>query len=344
MSWLQAILLGLLQGVTEFLPVSSTAHMDIVPQLFGQNDPGAAFSAIAQLGPIVAIIAYFRLELVRYVNGILRTKSPANAKPDDNDARIGWYTLLGSLPIIVFGLLLEKKIDTQFRSLTLVAASLIVLGLVMLVAERIGRRNISLEKMSLVQSQVIGWAQVLALVPGASRSGVTITAGLFKGLDRESAARFSFLLSIPAITAAGLYKLFKAFREAKALHTHLPLTHGIVAAVVAGVFAYIVVRWFLGYMKEHNTGIFIAYRIVLGVAVLILLRTGMLKERPVQRAAEPAATSHAAPQPDSGSRRGVAMRHGCTLGEGLCKISKKEKRCSLLLVSVLEVRRNARIG
>jgi undecaprenyl-diphosphatase len=294
MSLVQASLLGLLQGITEFLPVSSTAHMDIVPQLFGQPDPGAAFSAIAQLGPIIAIIAYFRADLIRYVSGILRTKSPARVAPEDLDARLGWYTLLGTLPLAVFGLLLEKKIDTQFRSLYVVAVSLIALGLVLLLAERVGRRDISLEKMTFKQSQVIGWAQAIALVPGTSRSGVTITAGLFQGLDRESAARFSFLLSIPAITAAGLYKLFK---EARAHHLAGVAGQGLVAAVVAGVFAYIVVTWFLKYMKEHNTGVFIIYRILLGLALLALLSTGRLHERRAEPEQPPAPTTSLALPP-----------------------------------------------
>jgi undecaprenyl-diphosphatase len=282
--WLQAGLLGLLQGVTEFLPVSSTAHMAIAPQLLGMEDPGAAFSAVVQLGPIIAIIAYFRQDLTRYVRGILRTKTPANLRPDDVDARLGWFTLLGTLPLAVFGVLLEKRIDNEFRRLDVIAVSLIVLALVLWLAERVGRRNIPLEKMTFPQSQVIGWAQALALVPGTSRSGVTISAGLFQGLDRESAARFSFLLSIPAITAAGLYKLFKVLKA-----THLGAEAGpyLLAALVAGVFAYVVVRWFLGYMKEHNTGIFIAYRILLGVALLFLLHTGRIKDTHAPDAAEP---------------------------------------------------------
>src|SRR5579862_3901863 len=210
MSWLQAVLLGLLQGLTEFLPVSSTAHMDIASKLIYKHDVGAAFSAIAQLGPIFAIIVYFRQDLMRYVRGILRTKSPARIPSGDLDARLGWYTLLGTIPLGIFGLLLEKRIDTTFRRFDVVAVALIVLALVLLWAERVGTRRKTLEQIDLADSQVIGWAQVLALIPGASRSGTTITAGLFRGLDRESATRFSFLLSIPAITAAGLYKLAKA--------------------------------------------------------------------------------------------------------------------------------------
>lgn len=273
-NYLQAAFLGLLQGLTEFLPVSSTAHMAIVPQLlFRMRDPGATFSAIVQLGPIIAIIAYFRRDLSRYAQGILRTKNPRNVGPDDVDARLGWFVLLGTLPLLLFGVLLEKQIDTVFRSLYVIAVSLIVLALVLWWAERIAKRTTSLEKMTFGQSQVIGWAQILALIPGTSRSGVTITAGLLQGLDRESAARFSFLLSIPAITAAGVYKLVKVVG-----HSHLGHETGpyLLGAVVAGVVAYGVVRWFLGYMKEHSTSAFIIYRILLGVLLLVLLRLGYL--------------------------------------------------------------------
>lgn len=274
-SWLQAALLGLLQGVTEFLPVSSTAHMDIVPQLFHRPDPGAAFSAVAQLGPIVAIIAYFRSDLARYVHGILRTGSPANLKRDDVDARLGWFTLLGTIPLCIFGLALEHYIDHKFRQLSIVAYALIVLAVVLWAAEVTATRAKSLGKMTFADSQVIGWAQVLALIPGTSRSGVTITAGLFRGLDRESAARFSFLLSIPAITLAGLYKLLKALKAGGLAGVAGP---SLLAAVVAGIFAYVVIRWFLGYMREHSTGVFILYRIALGIAILYMLHTGALRK------------------------------------------------------------------
>lgn len=272
-SYLQAILLGLLQGLTEFLPVSSTAHMAIAPQLLGWQDPGAAFSAIAQLGPIVAIILYFRADLARYLQGIVRTKSPLNIPRNDVDARLGWFVLIGTIPLAIFGVLLEHKIDTSFRSLYVIAFSLIALALVLWMAERSSKHNRPLESLTFPQSLIIGLAQVLALVPGASRSGVTITAGLFQGLDRESAARFSFLLSIPAITLAGFYKGFKVLRAGDVGSVAGP---SFLAALVAGVFAYVVIRWFLDYMKEHNTSIFIAYRIALGVLLFILLRAGVL--------------------------------------------------------------------
>ncbi len=280
LNYLQAILLGLLQGLTEFLPVSSTAHMAVASRLFFGKDVGAAFSAVVQLGPIVAIIAYFWSDLLRYVQGILRTKSPMNIPADDLDARLGWYTLLGTIPLGIFGVLLESKIDTVFRKPSVMGASLILLALVLLVAERASKRTKSLADMTLRESQVIGWAQVLALVPGASRSGVTITAGLFQGLTRESAARFSFLLSIPAITAAGLYKLIKVLKGTGLGEDIGPY---LVGAVVAGLFAYIVIRWFLGYMKEHNTMGFIVYRILLGVVLLGLVASHTINDDPPKK-------------------------------------------------------------
>ena len=299
MDYIQATLLGLLQGLTEFLPVSSTAHMAIAPQLLGWPDPGAAFSAIVQMGPIVAIIFYFRSDLARYVQGILRTGSPTRIPAEDIDARLGWYTLLGTLPGAIAGLLLEKWVDREFRRLEVIAVSLIALAIVLFIAERIGKRNRSLEQLTLGQSQVIGWAQALALIPGTSRSGVTITAGLFQGLDRESAARFSFLLSIPFISAAGLYKLAKAI---KAPEMHADLAPSLYAAVIAGVFAYVVVKWFLGYMKEHNTIGFIVYRIALGITLLVLLSRGyQVKPKAEVNKPTSAAVSSTVTSPDAGA-------------------------------------------
>ena len=289
-----AVVLGLLQGLTEFLPVSSTAHMDIYPQLlFKMDDPGSAFSAVVQLGPIFAIIAFFWKDLVRYLKGIHRT-DPFRIPANDIDAKLGWYTVFGTVPLCVFALLLQKLIDNQFRSLYIVAVGLIVLALILWMAERVGKRTIPLEKLTLKQSQAIGWAQVLALVPGTSRSGVTITAGLFLGLDRESATRFSFLLSIPAITLAGLYKFQHVLRH-EGLHGETGPY--IVAMIVAGLFAYVVIKWFLGYMRMHNTGIFIAYRIALGVAVLLMLHFHVIHDSHPLGKVTPASTLPRVAQP-----------------------------------------------
>ena len=216
LSYLQATILGLVQGITEFLPVSSTAHMRILPALLNHfnpswpNDTGAAFSAIVQLGPIVGIIAYFRKDLARYVAGVVRSLQKGQLFPKgDTDARLGWYALLATIPLVIAGLALEKKVDGEYRNLYFIAGALIVLALILLVAEIVSKRTRKLESLTFGEAMGVGLVQALALVPGASRSGITITAGLFLGLEREEAARFSFLLSIPAITLAGVYKLLK---------------------------------------------------------------------------------------------------------------------------------------
>ena len=276
LSYLQALILGLVQGATEFLPVSSTAHMRVLPALLHWPDPGAAFSAVVQLGPIVAIIAYFRRDLVRYVAGILRGLKAGRMFPrGDEDARLGWYTLLGTIPLALAGLALEKRVDGEYRNLYFVAGALIGLAVILLIAELVGRRNRPLESLTFGSAMLIGLAQALALVPGASRSGVTYTTGLFLGLTREAAIRFSFLLSIPAITLAGLYKLLKVLRS-----THLGAEAGpyLFSALVAGGIAYVVVRWLLGYLGDdkHSTMPFIVYRVLLGIALLFLVHIGFV--------------------------------------------------------------------
>lgn len=301
-SYLQALILGLVQGVTEFLPVSSTAHMRILPALLNHynsawpNDTGAAFSAIAQLGPMVGIIAYFRKDLARYVAGLARSVQKGQLFPQgDQDARLAWYVVFATVPIIVSGLALEKRIDNQYRNLYFIAAAMIVLALFLLAAELTGKRTRRLESLTLWEAVGIGLAQALAVIPGTSRSGVTITTGLFLGLGREEAARFSFLLSVPAITLAGLYKLLKTllpgtFGESATSTAHAALAAApptphlsevagpyIFAAAVAGVFAYIVVRWLLGYLSDekHSTMPFIVYRIALGIALILLVHLGI---------------------------------------------------------------------
>jgi undecaprenyl-diphosphatase len=300
-SYLQALILGLVQGVTEFLPVSSTAHMRILPALLNHyypswpNDTGAAFSAIAQLGPMVGIIAYFRKDLARYLAGLGRSLQKGKLFPTgDQDARLAWYVVFATIPIIVAGLGLEKRIDGEYRNLNFIAAAMIVLALILWVAEKVSKRTRMLESLTLKEALWVGLAQALAVIPGTSRSGVTITTGLFLGLEREEAARFSFLLSVPAITLAGLYKLLKtlmpqsfadtAVPGAPALSALPPTPHlnevagpYIFAAVVAGIFAYIVVRWLLGYLSDekHSTMPFIIYRIALGIALLVLVHLGI---------------------------------------------------------------------
>jgi len=300
-TYFQAFILGLVQGVTEFLPVSSTAHMRILPALLNHyypswpNDTGAAFSAIAQLGPMVGIIVYFRKDLARYVAGLARSVQKGQIFPKgDQDARLAWYVVFATIPIIISGLALEKRIDNQYRNLYFIAGALIVLALILLAAELTGKRTRRLESLTLGEAIGVGLAQALAVIPGTSRSGVTITTGLFLGLGREEAARFSFLLSVPAITLAGLYKLLKTLfpqtfgESANAAHAalaaapptpHLSEVAGpyVFAAAVAGVFAYIVVRWLLDYLSDekNSTLPFIVYRIALGIALILLVHLGI---------------------------------------------------------------------
>lgn len=282
LSYLQALILGLVQGVTEFLPVSSTAHMRILPALLNHynpawpNDTGAAFSAIAQLGPMVGIIAYFRHDLARYIAGLFRSFSAAKLFPEgDQDARLAWYVVFATVPIIIAGLALEKRIDGQYRNLYFIAGAMIVLALFLLAAELVGKKTRRLESLTLRDALLIGVTQALAVIPGTSRSGVTITSGLFLGLEREEAARFSFLLSVPAITLAGLYKLAKTVPHANLHDVAGPY---LFAAAVAGVFAYLVVRLLLGYLSDerHSTMPFIVYRIALGIALIGLVHLGIV--------------------------------------------------------------------
>jgi undecaprenyl-diphosphatase len=204
---LEALFYGLVQGLTEFLPVSSSAHLRVLPAFLGQEDPGAAFTAVIQLGTMLAELLFFRHDLVR----IARSWLGQFRRPELRgtlDARLGWYLVFATIPISVLGLAFEDDIETTARSLTLIGTMLVALALVLLVADRVGRRERGISELRLRDGLVMGSAQALALVPGVSRSGATITAGLLLGLDRAAAARFSFLLSIPAVVLSGLFQLY----------------------------------------------------------------------------------------------------------------------------------------
>src|ERR687886_421428 len=202
----QAIVLGIVQGLTEFLPISSSGHLRIVPAFFGWEDPGAAFTAVVQIGTMAAVLLYFRRDLWRIASAWVRSlRDPEERRT--LDARLGWYIILGTIPISVLGLAFKDPIETEFRSLTLIGTTLIVFGLVMLLAEKVSRRERELDSLTVRDGVVIGCAQALALVPGVSRSGATISAGLFLNFDRAAAARYSFLLSVPAVVLSGLFEL-----------------------------------------------------------------------------------------------------------------------------------------
>jgi undecaprenyl-diphosphatase len=272
-SLLEAIVLGITQGLTEFLPISSTAHLRIVPAFAGWEDPGAAFTAVTQLGTMAAVLLYFREDLARIARAWVRSlRDPAARR--ELDARLGWYIVLGTIPIGIFGLAFKDQIENGARDLYLIGIALIVLGLVLLAAERVARHDRPLEKITTRDGIVIGFAQALALIPGVSRSGATITAGLFMGLDRQAAARFSFLLSVPAVVLSGLFQLFELMREGFAD------SGGAVSLVVATVLAFVVgyasIAFLLRWLATHTTAIFVAYRVILGAAVLVLAATGLI--------------------------------------------------------------------
>jgi undecaprenyl-diphosphatase len=267
---LEAIVLGIVQGLTEFLPISSTAHLRIVPAFFGWEDPGAAFTAVVQLGTMAAVLIYFRHDLWRIARAwFLSLRNPE--RRGDLDARMGWYIGLGTIPIAVFGLIFKDPIENGARDLYLIGAMLILAGLVLFVADITSKRTRDLSTITSRDGWIIGFAQAAALVPGVSRSGATMSAGLFLGLDREAAARYSFLLSVPAVVLSGLFELRKIGGEGAtgAVPT-------IVATLLAFVVGYLSIAFLLRWITRHNLAVFVAYRVVLGVLVLGLTAGGAI--------------------------------------------------------------------
>jgi undecaprenyl-diphosphatase len=266
----QAIVLGIVQGLTEFLPISSTAHLRIVPAFAGWDDPGAAFTAVIQLGTMAAVLIYFRLDLWR----IFKTWSLSLRDPSlrgELDARMGWYIGLGTIPIAIFGFLFKDQIESGGRDLYLIGCALIVMGLVLLYAEHVSKRNRDLADINRRDATLMGFFQALALIPGVSRSGATISAGLLRGLDRAAAARYSFLLSVPAVVLSGLFELRKIGDPggAGAVPT-------ILATLAAFIVGYASIAWMLRWLTSHSTAVFVVYRVVLGAIVLLLTATGAI--------------------------------------------------------------------
>ena len=270
MDTLEAIVLGIVQGLTEFLPISSTAHLHIVPAFAGWEDPGVAFTAVVQLGTMAAVLLYFRRDLVSIVVGFVRgLRDPARRA--DLEYRMGWYLIIGTIPIGICGLIFRHQIDDAADELTLIAIALIVAGLVLLAAEGVARREREEDSVTTRDAVVVGLAQACALVPGVSRSGATISAGLFLGLDRGAAARFSFLLSVPAVVLSGLFELRDIGGEGAA-----GAAPTAVATVMAFVFGYASIAFLLRFLVRHTTAVFVAYRIVLGVLVLALVGANVI--------------------------------------------------------------------
>ena len=270
MSGIEAVVLGVVQGLTEFLPISSTAHLRIVPAALGWDDPGAAFTAVTQLGTTAAVVVHFAPDLARITRAWFSGLRNPHARRSV-DARLGWYIILATVPISLAGVAFHGAIETGARNLVLMAVALIAGGAIMLVAERRGRQRRSLDGLQASDGVVVGLAQAVALVPGVSRSGATIAAGLFVGLERVAAARFSFLLSVPAVVLSGLFELGDIGGPGGASPAAT-----VVATALAFVVGYASITFLLRLLATTSTVPFVLYRVVLGTAVLGALALGRL--------------------------------------------------------------------
>ena len=267
---LQATVYGIVQGLTEFLPISSTAHLRIVPALFHWDDPGAPFTAVIQLGTTAAVVLYFWRELVQVAGAWIRGFVDKSVR-GTLEYRMGWYLILATIPVSIFGVAFSHQIETGARNLWLISVTMIALALVLAWAERVGTRKRDEEDLDRRDALVVGGAQALSLIPGASRSGTTITAGLFRGLNRPTAARFSFLLSIPAVLLSGLY-------EARKIGGREGAGAGLtgVALIVSFVVGLASIVWLMRWISRHSMYLFIYYRIVLGLLLIGLLSAGVI--------------------------------------------------------------------
>ncbi len=273
MGWIEAVVLGVVQGLTEFLPISSSAHLRLVGELFGWDDPGAAFTAITQIGTEAAVLLYFRSDIARIIVAWLR--SLRGGSKGDPDARMGWLIIVGSIPIVVLGLLFQDQIETTFRDLRIVATALIGFSLILFAADRMGAKQRELDQLTVGHGMGYGFAQALALIPGVSRSGGTITAGLFLGYSRAAAARYSFLLAVPAVLGAGFFQVYEVLTGGVA-GRDVDWGPTIVATVIAFGVGFLVIGWLLRYLDRGSFVPFVVYRMVLGVLVLALVQTGVL--------------------------------------------------------------------
>jgi undecaprenyl-diphosphatase len=270
MTTFEALVLGVVQGVTEFLPISSTAHLRIVPALAGWRDAGAAFTAVLQLGTLAAVVGYFLPELLRMLRATIHALADRSRPPEPAARQLG-YIAVGTLPVAIAGFVFKHAIEGSLRSLWVIATAMIVVALALAWAERGARHTRDMDDIRLRDALIIGCAQALALVPGVSRSGITLVAALAIGLRRDAAARFSFLLGVPAIAAAGIYELKPLL---KAHDTNVAaMAIGLLAAAVSGYFS---IAWLLRYLRARTTIPFVIYRIALGALLLALLATHRL--------------------------------------------------------------------
>jgi undecaprenyl-diphosphatase len=281
MSWFEAFILGLVQGLTEFLPISSSAHLRLTAVFAGWEDPGAAFTAVTQIGTETAVLIYFRKDIARIVSAWFRSLYDKGAR-GDHDAKLGWLVIVGSIPIGVLGLTLKDHIEGPFRDLRLIATTLIVMGIVLGVADRLAARDASggrhravrerksLERLTVRDGLLFGMAQAMALIPGVSRSGATISGGLFMGYTREAAARYSFLLAIPAVLASGLFELTEIGEG------HVSWGPTLFATVLSFFVAYAVIAWFMKFISTRSFMPFVVYRVLLGLLIFGLIAAGVV--------------------------------------------------------------------
>lgn len=271
MGWLESIILGLVQGLTEFLPISSSAHILIISQLFHWQDPGAAFTAVTQIGTECAVLIYFRSDIARIVRTWFKSLRDSSVRSDP-DARMGWLVIIGTIPISFFGLVFAHQIETIARNLWLVCGTLAVFGLVLGAADAIGSRTLTSQRMSWRDGIIIGIAQALALIPGVSRSGATISAGLFLGYTREAATRFAFLLAVPAVLLSGFYEATKIGKDGDTP----AWGPTILATVIAFAVGFGVIAWLMKYLRTRSFRPFVFYRLALAAVLAVLLVTGVV--------------------------------------------------------------------
>lgn len=270
MSWIEAVILGIAQGLTEFLPISSSAHLFVISQLLGWEDPGAAFTAVTQIGTEVAVLIFFRKDLIRIISTWFRSLGDRSLR-GHIDARMGWYIIIGTIPIVAFGLVFTEQIETVARNLWLTAAMLAFFGVLLGLADRYGHKQRSVDNIRTRDAVALGFAQALALIPGVSRSGATITMGLSLGLTREAATRYAFLLAIPAVLGSGFY-------EASRINNAADTAWGpiLLATAVSFVVGYLVIAWLIRYVSTKSFLPFVAYRLALAALIIVLLSVGVL--------------------------------------------------------------------
>lgn len=274
----ESIFLGFIQGLTEFLPISSSAHLRILGEFLpNAKDPGAAFTAITQIGTELAVLIYFRAEIISIIKSwfrfnLLRSKNLSQTEKEDN--KLGWMVIIGSIPVFVLGFLLQDTIKTTFRSLTLIAITLIVFGLILGFADYMGDSSKGLKDLSVSKTIVYGLGQSMALIPGVSRSGMTIAVGRFLGFSRSAATKFSFLLAIPAVLGSGLYELYQTIKDPQTEVFTLPQT--AIATIVAFAVGYTVIKWLMQYVSTKSYIPFVIYRVLLGSALILALTTNIV--------------------------------------------------------------------